>query len=64
MLTQVQVVESVLFINPGTLAKRRAAGTFARVIIQPVTISEQERERGVSVAHKVWQRTRVDIVRI
>lgn len=60
----VQVVESVLVINPGTLAKRRAAGTYARVIIQPAVISEAERERGVAVAHKLWERTRVDIVRI
>ncbi|KAJ4362477.1 DNA-directed DNA polymerase alpha subunit pol12 [Neocucurbitaria cava] len=42
----VKVVESVLVINPGTLAKRRAAGTFARVIVQPAVISDAERERG------------------
>lgn len=59
-----QVVESVLVINPGTLAKRRAAGTFARVIVQPAVISDAERERGLAVAHKLWERTRVDIVRI
>ncbi|KAF1938967.1 DNA polymerase alpha 70 kDa subunit [Clathrospora elynae] len=60
----VKVVESVLVINPGTLAKRRAAGTYARVIVQPATISEAEREKGFAVAHKLWERTRVDIVKI
>lgn len=59
-----QVVESVIVINPGTLAKRRAAGTFARMIVQPAVVSEAEREKGVAVAHKLWERTRVDIVRI
>lgn len=59
-----QVVESVIVINPGTLAKRRAAGTYARVIIQPAAVSDAEREKGYAVAHKLWERTRVDIVRI
>lgn len=58
------MVESVLVINPGTLAKRRAAGTFARVIVQPAVVGEAERDKGVAVAHKLWERTRVDIVRI
>jgi DNA polymerase alpha subunit B len=54
----------VLVINPGTLAKRRAAGTYARVIVQPAVVSEAEREEGVAVVHNVWKRTRVDIVKI
>jgi DNA polymerase alpha subunit B len=64
MLIQSQVVESVLVINPGTLCKRRAAGTFARLTIQPATVSDSERQDGIAVAHKLWERTRVDIVRI
>lgn len=51
-------------INPGTLCKRRAAGTYARLIVQPANISDEERERGVPVAHKLWERARVDIVKI
>ncbi|KAF1994335.1 DNA polymerase alpha, subunit B [Amniculicola lignicola CBS 123094] len=60
----VKVVESVLVINPGTLSKRRAAGTYARLTIKPATVTDEERERGVAVAHKIWERARVDIVRI
>lgn len=59
-----QVVESVLVINPGTLAKRRAAGTYARVIIQPARVTDDDRQKGVAVAHRLWERSRVDIVRI
>lgn len=54
----------MLVINPGTLAKRRAAGTFARVIVQPRVVTDDEREKGLAVAHKLWERTRVDIVKI
>ncbi|KAF2705926.1 DNA polymeras-like protein alpha/primase associated subunit [Pleomassaria siparia CBS 279.74] len=60
----VKVVESVLVINPGTLSKRRAAGTYARMVIQPRTVTDDEREKNVGVAHKLWERARVDIVRI
>ncbi|KAJ4290219.1 DNA-directed DNA polymerase alpha subunit pol12 [Kalmusia sp. IMI 367209] len=60
----IKVVESVLVINPGTLSKRRAAGTYARVVVQPAILSEEERERGLAVAHKLWERARVDIVKI
>ncbi|KAF1922866.1 DNA polymerase alpha 70 kDa subunit [Didymella exigua CBS 183.55] len=60
----VKVVESVVLINPGTLAKRRAAGSYARVIVQPARVTQEERERGVAVAHRVWERCRVDIVRV
>ncbi|KAJ8107172.1 hypothetical protein OPT61_g9046 [Boeremia exigua] len=60
----VKVVESVMVINPGTLAKRRAAGTYARVIVQPARVTDEERQRGTAVAHRLWERSRVDIVRI
>ncbi|KAF2736057.1 DNA polymerase alpha, subunit B [Polyplosphaeria fusca] len=58
------VVESVLVINPGMLSKKRAAGTYARMIVNPATVSDEEREKGVAVAHKLWERARVDIVKI
>lgn len=53
-----------MVINPGTLAKRRAAGTYARVIVQPAKVTDEERQRGVAVAHRLWERSRVDIVKI
>ncbi|KAF1352930.1 DNA polymeras-like protein alpha/primase associated subunit [Lizonia empirigonia] len=60
----VKVVESVLTINPGTLAKRRAAGTYARVVVRPARVAHEERESGAAVPHRLWERCRVDIVRI
>ncbi|KAF3042881.1 DNA-directed DNA polymerase alpha subunit pol12 [Didymella heteroderae] len=60
----VKVVESVVVINPGTLAKRRAAGTYARIVVHPAKVTDEERQRGVAVAHRLWERSRVDIVKI
>ncbi|KAF2490051.1 DNA polymerase alpha, subunit B [Lophium mytilinum] len=57
-------IETILVINPGTLSKRRSAGTYARLTILPASLTDEESEAGVSVAHRMWERTRVDIVRI
>jgi DNA polymerase alpha subunit B len=58
-----QVVESVMVINPGTLSKRRAAGTYTQMSLQPRIIKDEE--RGLkSVPHKLFERARVDVIRI
>ncbi|KAL2830061.1 DNA polymerase [Aspergillus cavernicola] len=59
----VKVVDSILTINPGTLCKRRAAGTYAQMAIHPRVVSEEEREQK-HISHKLYERARVDIVRI
>ncbi|KAL4887352.1 DNA polymerase alpha subunit B N-terminal-domain-containing protein [Aspergillus karnatakaensis] len=59
----VKVVDSILTINPGTLSKRRAAGTYAQMAIHPREVGEDEREQK-HISHKLYERTRVDIVRI
>ncbi|GAB7358068.1 hypothetical protein MBLNU230_g0230t1 [Neophaeotheca triangularis] len=58
-----KVVDSVLCINPGTLSKKRGAGTFASMNIQPRALTDQEREAGEAVTHNVYERARVDVVR-
>ena len=58
-----QVVDSVLVINPGTLSKRRAAGTYAQMGIHPRIVADEERELK-QLNHKLYERARVDIVRI
>lgn len=58
-----QVVDSVLVINPGTLSKRRAAGTYAQMAIHPRVITEEERGQK-QLDHKLYERARVDINRI
>lgn len=55
------MVESVLVVNPGILSKR--GGSYAKVTIMPRTVTDEEAEHAM-VAHKLYERARVDIVRI
>ncbi|CAI7588341.1 unnamed protein product [Penicillium discolor] len=59
----VKVVDSVLVINPGTLSKRRAAGSYAQMAVHPRLVAEDEREQK-QLGHKLYERARVDINRI
>ncbi|KFY72064.1 hypothetical protein V499_07759 [Pseudogymnoascus sp. VKM F-103] len=59
-----KVVESVLVINPGVVARRKAAGTFARVSVGEAGLTEEERGGGLTVAHKLYERARVEIVKV
>ncbi|KAJ5620243.1 hypothetical protein N7510_004227 [Penicillium lagena] len=59
----VKVVDSVLVINPGTLSKRRAAGTFAQMAVHPRLVGEDEREQK-QLGHKLYERARVNVNRI
>ncbi|KAK3685129.1 DNA polymerase alpha subunit B N-terminal-domain-containing protein [Podospora appendiculata] len=60
-----KVVESVLVINPGYLSKRRGAGTYARMTLYPVSQAVIASSSGSGMlAHKVFERARVEITRI
>jgi len=59
-----KVVESVLVINPGYMSKRRAAGTYARLTVHPRILTDEEKTSGKMQAHKLFERARVDIVKI
>lgn len=58
-----QVVESVLAINPGYLSKRRGAGTYARMTLYPSSLIDVESSEGM-MGHKIFDRARVEITRI
>jgi DNA polymerase alpha subunit B len=58
-----QVYDSVLAINPGPLSKRRGAGTYARMTLYPPSSLAPDDDSGM-VSHKVFERARVEIVRI
>ncbi|KKK16017.1 hypothetical protein AOCH_005870 [Aspergillus ochraceoroseus] len=59
----IKVIDSVLTINPGTISKRRSAGTYAQIAIHPRVISEEERGKK-HIRHNLYERARVDILRI
>ncbi|KAK8242083.1 DNA polymerase alpha 70 kDa subunit [Phyllosticta capitalensis] len=59
-----KVVMSVLVLNPGTLSKKRGPGTYSRMAVRPVKVTDQDRQRNEVLAHKIYERARVDIVHI
>ncbi|KAF2666967.1 DNA polymerase alpha, subunit B [Microthyrium microscopicum] len=59
-----KVIDSVLCINPGFLSKKRGPGTYARMVVNPLEVSDEERDAGVEIGHRVYGRCRVDIVKI
>ena len=52
----------MLVINPGYLSKRKAAGTYAKMILYPP--SPEDLVGDGMVAHKVFERARVEITKI
>ncbi|KAI1624813.1 DNA polymerase alpha subunit B [Exophiala viscosa] len=64
MLTpSVKVVDSVMVINPGQLSKRKAAGTYSQISLQPRIVAKDE-SSARTLPHNVFERARVDVVRI
>jgi DNA polymerase alpha subunit B len=59
-----KVVESTVVVNPGTVSKKRGAGTYAVVTVGRREVSEEEAEKGETVGHEVYGRARVEIRRI
>lgn len=70
-----KVVDSAVMINPASLTKKNTAGTFAKLTIYPIekrqleTAKEQikmseDEEDDPATDHKVYERCRVDLIRI
>ncbi|MCJ1247379.1 DNA-directed DNA polymerase alpha subunit pol12 [Trapelia coarctata] len=60
-----KVIESVLVLNPGSVSKKTAAGTYAQMAIHPRKVTDEERAAGgTMVGHQVYERARVDVVRV
>ncbi|TPC76413.1 hypothetical protein E9104_22500, partial [Salmonella enterica subsp. enterica serovar Goldcoast] len=59
-----KVVKRVLVVNPGTLSKKRGPGTFAQITIEAAKVSEEDRKEDRMVGHELFERARVDLVRI
>lgn len=57
-------MESVLVINPGYLSKRKAAGTYTKMTIYPQELSDEDKASTMMLPHKVFDRARVDILKI
>lgn len=60
---RVQVVDSVLAINPGYLSRRKGAGTYARMTLHAPR-ADADAAADAMLIHRVFDRARVEIVRI
>lgn len=52
-----------MVINPGQLSKRKAAGTYSQLSLHPRILADEEKSER-SVLHKVFERARVEVMRI
>lgn len=60
-----KVVKGVLVVNPGPLSKRKGPGTYIQMTIYPRKLTEEERAAsGSAVGHHLFERARVDVLRI
>lgn len=51
-------------VNPGPLSKRKGPGTYAKLTIYPYTLTEEDRASTTMLGHKLFDRARVDILKI
>jgi DNA polymerase alpha subunit B len=62
-----QIVDSVVAMNPGYLAKGNTAGTYSKLSIHPRRggpAPAGEEKEAEEVEHEVYDRARVDVYRI
>lgn len=57
------VVDNVVVVSPGLLAKGKSGGTFATMTIKPPPDVSDENDEAY-ILHKVWERSRVDFAKI
>lgn len=53
-----------MVVNPGQLSKKKAPGTYVRMGLMARQLEDDEVDEGKNVPHKVYERARVDVVRI
>lgn len=57
-------MKGVLVLNPGSLSKRKGNGTYIQATVYPRNLTDEEVRLGNPVGHNLFDRARVDIVRI
>ena len=51
-------------LNPGSLSKRKGPGTYTQMTVHPRIVTDAERADGKNVSNKLFERARVDVVRV
>ncbi|ODQ64213.1 DNA polymerase alpha, subunit B [Nadsonia fulvescens var. elongata DSM 6958] len=63
LVNTAKVIDNVIVINPGMLAKGVSAGTYALITVMPPLIDESKDDTEL-VTHQLYDRARVDIIKI
>ena len=53
-----------MVVNPGILSKRKAPGTYAELTVHAAQVTDEERAEAKMLGHKIFERGRVDIMKI
>ncbi|KAI9780291.1 MAG: DNA-directed DNA polymerase alpha subunit pol12 [Candelina submexicana] len=59
-----KVVDGVVVINPGSLSKQKGAGTYAQLTVHPADLTTEQKGTEEYIAHEIFKRGRVDIIKI
>ncbi|KAF9090803.1 DNA-directed DNA polymerase alpha subunit pol12 [Mortierella sp. AD031] len=68
-----KIIDNVVVVNPNQLSKMQSGGTFARLTIHPmsenalsdaVMMMDEDDEQTMSTYHRVYERCRVDLIRV
>lgn len=62
--TMAKEVGGTVVVNPGFLSKGSSGGTFAEILVHPMKESELQGKDAAEIAHKVHERTVVNIIKI
>ena len=61
----VRVVENVTCVNPGMMwSKDKGAGSFSQIYLEERKMTEEEEAKEGLIFHRVWERARIDVMRI
>ncbi|KAL9056019.1 MAG: hypothetical protein Q9162_003198 [Coniocarpon cinnabarinum] len=60
----VKVVDGVTVVNPGSVMRKSNAGSFAHLYVHARQVSDEERVAGDLIPHAVYERTRIDVVKV
>ncbi|KAF9918036.1 DNA-directed DNA polymerase alpha subunit pol12 [Lobosporangium transversale] len=68
-----KITDNIIIVNPSQLSKGQSGGTYARLTIHPIpnaflddmlTLMDEDEPQTMSTYHRVYERCRVDLVRI
>lgn len=64
LATMAKDIYGTMVVNPGFLSKGSSGGTFAEILVHPTKEIESQGEDGIEIAHKIAERTTINVIKI